>query len=486
MLSSARYLMVNYESNNFSISQALFPKDSASKIIAIQHVETQTALSSPTTSPTSTGSSTLPPITTVTPHHSHSLGTGAIAGIAVAIVLLVMIAGGIGVWLRIKRNRDRKRRAENTPELAAHPPLPHDTAELAGERNGQLSGSSNDKKGPRSSIEEVSDEKQTQIDQREIDIMNNGIHGNPIEMSGPDVITRSELPSPEPGPNPFAPHELSTPEAELMRSELSTPEPAEMPSPGMISVEMSSPDIGGTAAGEQSPPLGAIPSPLSSPDSAYARNRTLSRRPVHGSMDSSESEGGWTRDGTAPTPTRQASHSRPYTAEPSETRYGWPRDRVPSSGSSHQRPLHTRADSTDSESPFPSATIRSVRHLPPQTRFDSSDSESFPTLPQRRPSLPAGRPPHRRLDSKDSSETFETRLELSPPGSPFVPPTARVARDRPIEALPSLASQSSHETLMSPTAASTRSGLRSPEPWKRRLIEEDEDKAGDPEAKKRE
>lgn len=474
MLSDGRYLIVNHENQSFSISQAVSSKDALRQIVPIQHVETQTTTASPTASP-STGSSSLPPIIKVTSQPSHSLGTPAIAGIAVAIVLLVMIASGIGVWLRIKRNRERKRqnsRNGDTPELAATPPFPHGKAELGDEGSCQV----NDRKGLRTSSEEVSDEKQTQIDQREINIMDNGTHGNPLEMSGPDD-SRSELPSPD----PFIGHELSSNEAELMRSELSTPEPgcaAEMPSPEMVPAEMPSPAIGTPAAGEGSSSRGASPSPLSSPDLGHSSRRTRSGRPVHGSMDSSESEGGWTRDGLAPALTRQT----PYPEARQQS--GWVRDRIPSSASSRQRLPYLRKDSTDSESPYPSATPRSIRPTQAHMRVDSSDSEAFTTLLQRNPS---SRPTHHRLDSKDSAETFETRLEQSPPGSPFVPPVTRLARDRATEGMPSLANQSSQEALVSPSAASLRSGLRSPEPLERGLMEEDEDKAsGDSEARRQE
>lgn len=474
MLSNIRFLTVNYESKNFSISQSLFNKDSPSHFVAIPHIETQTATSLPTSSPTSTGSSTKPSIIkTTSPPASHSLGTPAIAGIAIAIVLLLVIAGGMGVWLRIKRKRERKRRHEdtheNTPELAAHSPLPTDRAELEGKGTGQFLGPANDKKGPRSSVEEVSNEKiQTQLDQQEINIMdqdNNGLHGHGVEMSGSEVLT-PELPSPD----PFMAAELSTPEAELIRSELSTPEPgwpAEMASSEVASTEMPAPEVGSTAAGEPSPRLASLPSPLSSTGSLYPINRTLSRRPVRSSIDSSKPEH-WTQDGTAPASASQATHFRNDTAE-----------------SSRQRPQHMRGDSTDSENTFPSAASQSGRATQP-VRVDSSGSEAVPTPPHRRPSLQS-RPAHRRLDSKDSSETFETRLEQwppPPPDAPFFPHVTRVAHDRPIEGLPSLGLQRSQEALVSPSATSTHSGLRSPEPWDRGRIEEDEENAIGSETKK--
>ena len=461
---------MNYESRNFSISQSLVSKDSSRHIVPIQPAESQTAISSPTASPvspTSTASSTLPPIIISTSHPSHSLGTRAIAGIAVAFVLLA-IAGGIGAWLLIKRKRASKR--HQTPELEAPPTF---RAELETGENGQPLGSSNDGKGPRSSVEEVANEKiQAHLDQREINIMDGhtGIHGTHFEVGGSEVLT-PELPSPDPfGPGP---HELSSSEAQLMRSELSTPEPdwvPEMPSPEMASSEMPSPDLAGTAAVKRSSSHGATSSTLFPPDSAHSKHRPRSRRPVHGSVDSTDSEGGGTRNGKAPASAGQGTYSPIYTAEPGEIRqpHGWAHDRAPSSASSGQRPQHMRVDSSDSESALPSANFKSVRPTPAHVRVDSSDSESFPLSPQRHPSLPTSRPPHRRFDSKDSTETMETRLEQSPPGSPWFPPVTRLARDRPMN-------KSSQEALVSPSAASLRSGLRSPEPLQRELMEEDED-----------
>lgn len=461
---------MNYESNNFSISQSVFSKDTPPHIVAIAPPESQTSTAA---LPSNTVTPTLPPITKITSqpshssHPSHSLPTPAIAGIAIAIVL-ILLAGALGVWLKFKRKRSRNA----TAELAAYPPAPPNKAELSD----NATGSSNEKKVPDISVKEVSDEKmQAQIDQDEIRVMDNqgiyGGHGPAVEIGGSDII--SELPS----GYPFA-HELSSPEAELIRSELSTPDPgwrAEMPSPEMISSELPSPEIGGPTAGEPSPQFDTGPSPLSSPDSFWSRNRTFSRRPAHGRKDSSESEGGWGPECAHSVPTRPFAPSRINSNDSSESQQpGWTRNRNPSSASSRQQSSHARVDSSDSETVVPRATFASDH--PTHTRVDSPDSDAFGLhTPQRQHSQQQSRPVHRRMDSSDSAQTFETRLEMSPPGSPYFPPLTRLGRDRHVEALPSVGPQRSQETLRSPGTASARSGFRGSEPLEREVKEEDEE-----------
>ena len=433
---------MNYENNNFSISQAAFSKDTPSHIVPIAAV--QSATTAPT-SPSNTASSTLPPITKVTSppsHSSHSLATPAIAGIAIAIVVILFV-GAFGVWLKFKRKRSRK----DTAELAADAPRPRDKAELAGETTHQP-GSSNEKKGPGVSVAAVSDEKmQAQIDQDEIRIMDNPAnhsgHGVPAEIGTSDPF-RPELD----GHNSVAIHELPSREGELIRSELSTPEPGwlvEMPSPEMSSSEMPSPEIGGPRADEPSSQLDTFPSPLSSPDSMFSRKRSFSHRPNHGRGDSSDSEGGWARDRMHSAPGgRPYPPSRINSNESSESQqHGLGLDRNLSSASSRQRLVRSRVDSSDSES-------------------------SGPNVSQGQRSLQQSRPAHGRNNSTD---TMETRLA----GNSYFPSTTYPARDRHIEAVPSIGYQSSQETLTSPGVMSTRPGLRVSEPLDREVKEEEED-----------
>lgn len=447
----------------------MFSKDTPSHIVAIAHVESQSAAPA---SPSSTVSSTLPPISKITsqPSHSHSLATPAIAGIAIAIVIILSV-GALIVWLKFKRKRSHK----DVPELPTYPPGPSGKAELSDGTTHQP-GPSNEKKVPRISVDEVRDEKmQAQIDHDEIQIMdslgNYSGHGVPVEIGG------SEPSRPELEGQIRVIHELQ--DGELMRSELSTPEPpwrAEMPSPEMVSTEMPSPEIGGLIVGEPSPQLDSGPSPLSSPDSLWSRNRSFSRRPNHGRVDSSDSEGGWTphRMHSAPTH-RPNAPSRINSNESSDSQQpDWARNGNPSSASSRQRPARARFDTSDSETIVPRTTLTSVR--PAHTRADSSDLEAFgQNVPQRQRSQQQSRPAHHRLDSKDSAETFEARLEMSASGSPYFPYTPRPGMDRHVEAMPSMGFESSQEALMSPGVKSTRSGLRSPEPLEREVKEEEEE-----------
>ena len=85
------YLFVDFEQQNFSISQALFPENSSPKIITIDH-------SSP-----SSGSAPSPNAPSA-PHAKHTLSPGAIAGIAVGSSILATLICILFVFF-IRRKR---------------------------------------------------------------------------------------------------------------------------------------------------------------------------------------------------------------------------------------------------------------------------------------------------------------------------------------------------------------------------------------------
>lgn len=415
------FLTVNYDTKNFSISQAIAAPDSASHIVAISNASA--------ISPTPTN---LPPIvktnSTNSPKSS-SISTGAKAGIAIAIVLIALIVGGVLLWFYLKKRRGRsKTQAE---ELPADPIHPRDRAELPDSGADRYSGSTM-VKGAGTNVDEKDQER---VHQQEVALMT-----DPVELSGPD---RSELPSPD----PEVQHELASPDLPP-RSELSTPEPR---------AEISSAVIGGTAAGAPSLSQENLPSPVSSPDSLRPRNRVGSQqKPAHVRKDSSESEGGWTR-AQVPKRTRPTvSHSRVVSSE-SE---GWTREGMVFT-------THHRMDSSDSEISVPITSATSSR--PPHNRAPSADSDLISS--EKPPtSATSSRPPHRRLDSNDSSDTIETRFQMSPM-SPYFP-SNRQGNNQPIQAIPSLGLENSLSALSSPTLMSTRSGLLSPEPME--IDEKDE------------
>lgn len=92
-----RYLIVNYEHNNFSVSQNVWNEDARSQILAIR----------------SANSTTPPP---PKPAAKSGVSTGAIVGIIVAIVALILAAAGATFFI-IRRHRKRRKEMETkTPE----------------------------------------------------------------------------------------------------------------------------------------------------------------------------------------------------------------------------------------------------------------------------------------------------------------------------------------------------------------------------------
>ena len=107
------YLFVDFEQRNFSISQALFPENSSSKIITIDH------------SPPSSGSVPSPNVPSA-PNAKHTLSPGAIAGIAVgSSVLATLIC--ILVFFLLRRNHHRHH--NEPPSYQRDDPLPHSDKE---------------------------------------------------------------------------------------------------------------------------------------------------------------------------------------------------------------------------------------------------------------------------------------------------------------------------------------------------------------------
>lgn len=304
---------------------------------------------------------------------------------------------------------------KETPEFPAD--HIHNAAEL------DLNGNQGNEKNPGLMVTEDSNEKIQSDYDKNRSLMEQADHDPsiPAELAGAlgSDFLRPELPSADPANR----HELSSSETDLIRSELSTPEPhwpSEMPSPEIGASELGGSTVrGGSSEGRpDSPAFSLWP---------QERTQAASHRTGvgHGSIDSNASDdnnnnNNWAGILGSIIPA-SSSHSR-----------------MPSSNystASNSRPPHTRLDSTSSSisssSLLPRAVGPSYTHYstrPPHSRMDSNTSDT-PSLPtpstiSRRHSMPYPfpRPPHRRLDSKDSAETFETRLETSPPISPYFPP----------------------------------------------------------------
>ena len=392
LIGEIRYLTVDYGYSNFSVSQALFAPDSAAQIEAIPAAESSTTTEN---TPNDAAVPTLPPITKITYTKSHSLPTAAKAGIAIAVIVLALLGVGLAWhfgYKKRKSHRHRRGNSGNSAELASDPTVPRDAAELEN-HNTPLSG----KKGANVTVDE---KYQDGIYQDEVQLMDQGCHGPAIELRG-DKNSRPELPSPE----PYQRFELPSSEP-VLRSELSTPEPG-------WPAEMPSPDMGGTTVGEPSPPLDAMPSPLSSPSSLWT-GRSLQRRPTHIRMDSSEAE-------------------------------SWPR------------------------------TATSVRSRPSlrRSRMISSESNTAPPTSD----VSANRPSHQRLDSADSISTFETRMEMpsaspfftaGPPYERSVPEVLAVAPRSSSPAQASSAMELTRSALTSPEPLVNARERTEPEAKKKR------------------
>lgn len=328
-MTMSRYLKVNYETRNFSISQVLHVPDESSNIIAMQSAQaTGTG-----TKPTGSGLQPTPPtsITTTTPQkspQSSGLATAAKAGIAVAVVVLALVLGG--VLLFFCRRRGKEKRDRDGKLTAQH--QPH---ELDG------SGRTDHQKGALGVMEDEKD--QMRIEQSEVLLMSPGSSGahelpsHPSDPFRPGSATpgQFELASGEPDSRP----ELS----EIVRSELSTPEPED--------------GIGGAALAS----IEGTSSPASSPSPIRSGSKRRERQ-----KDSSESERGWSHTGSK-LPSRPSLHHGRTVSSESESSF------LPDlSPSDPSRPKHFRMDSLESERGGFHSTVNS--HRPAHRRLQSNDS----------------------------------------------------------------------------------------------------------------
>ena len=326
-----RFLIVDYEQSNFSISQATFDASVPSHIVAISHASTT---GTTTANPTSSNAA----IVKTTNNVSHGIGTGAIAGIAIAIVLIATLCGSFFIL----RSLRRKRWSQKMAMAAADEPKP-------------MSDMDSDHKHDFSDEPEVKKNTTTTVTVAEVPMTPPLSEADGTEFFAPfgekqrpqsrimelpaEPVDRSEMPSPSP---------------EDLRSELSTPEPKwnypELPSPDP-SQELPSPGLSPAGSGHASPNLEQRRSPslenrrsaLNSPEPHLPIQRPNSIR-----MDSSESEPGWTRDGMPTGP-----FHRRYQSDDSDT------------PSVSTRPRNSRMDSSDSSDAF----IHS-------NRIDESSAES--------------------------------------------------------------------------------------------------------------
>ncbi|KAI4090785.1 MAG: hypothetical protein LQ344_004565 [Seirophora lacunosa] len=209
------YIVVDYDRNSFSISQAQYTSGTPSDIVA-----TDTATGTDTTSSNNNnGTSDDPALIKTTSQPSHGIGTGAIVGIAVAVVVLAAV-GGFGVWWFVFRKSRKRKTLNNTKgkaELEGDGGRgPQGIDEAFGKQRPSHESAHQTKKGVTSvNIDEV---PRTPLP-AELEGAQPWGRRSTAEMDN-EQYYRAELPSPD----PFRP-ELESRGLALIRSELSTPEP---------------------------------------------------------------------------------------------------------------------------------------------------------------------------------------------------------------------------------------------------------------------
>lgn len=424
-----RFLIVNYEHSNFSVSQAVFDPHAQSHIVSLASSSTASGLPP---NPTSTNG---PIVKTTTKSRSHGIGTGAIAGIVIAIVIIATLCGAFFIFRRHKRHRSSK--------------LNKDKSDVESyERKGISEGDEDSKhdfsedleaKKPKAATVTVSEVVGPMTPPAEVD---SGYPFPQNEKEQPQSRTfelpgsppnRSELSTPEPWAR-----ELPSPDPEAIRSELSTPDPIynqpELPSPDPSHEMASSPGLSSLSSGQPSPPLdenrrSALRSPA----------RLPFQRPISERMDSSESEAGWTRDGMPHRPFHRRYQSdeslspslpsRPLSSrtDSSESEgLGIRTNRADESEGSQpivspittRRTLNGLDSSSDSDasapSPQPTPNRRAINGL---ARPFYSSSNSRPAIRRSIHDVTSSRPYTIRTDSSDS-EAWQTRLDSASTENP--------------------------------------------------------------------
>lgn len=356
-LTLSRYLIVDYENNNFSMSQTRF--DSApAHIVASQP-------SNGTARPISAGNSGGSTFTQTTNNSSHGFPVGAIAGIVVAVILIAFVSGFFTAKHYRRTHKRKNSMINNAEELpAADPRYPHDTAEADGS----------------SSLDDIPDKKLPYV-------TSYSVPGSPgFELGGStSYMPRMELPgSPPPGSPPLhsPPSRSGAPSpdnyfglAEMPSREPSAPE-LWSTREGMTS-EMPSPQLRSTILSSNTPPADhhsalSSPSPISTRPSISVRQSAIDRFST------------------------SSSHSQPM-HEPQDSN-----DSVSAYTPVH--PSHLRQDSNDGDS----------LTTPDRRASQRSDSDPLVSPVVHRQSY------HRMSSHGETVDTFQTRLEGSTSSTPLV------------------------------------------------------------------
>lgn len=209
-----RYLIVDYERGNFSVSQCDFSTTASPHIIAIPSINsTSTA---PTNSQSGSATSASPSAASAGAQDSgaHTLSAATTAGIAVAVVAIAVLGIGTAIFLFCRRNRRRKRESQVAlpPELEAESTSKRkETSESPIGRDYYAPDHEHQKHLPITDVPEAnvhqiegrainpthpSDTALTQEQQAAAEL--SAGHDERAEMQSPEPVLRSDVPSPEP------------------------------------------------------------------------------------------------------------------------------------------------------------------------------------------------------------------------------------------------------------------------------------------------
>ncbi len=267
-LTFTRYLIVDYESSNFSISQSVYSPSTPPHIIPIL------STNSTTTGSSSTTGTKQPQVAVSTGHNSQSIGAGAIAGIVIAIVLVTLTCGALVFYCRPSRRRRKTAADSPFPRHA----LELDTPYYTEKKDVNVTAVETDyPMTPPDEIDGTAAELKHELDAEPIPR---------TELESPPLLEAHELPSP--GLEPRA-TELASQGRGQRRLGTLSPDPS--PIKSRMSTASSSTPTGWTTSGNPSPeevgPV-SVPSPGAGP--TRTGGGTSLRRPTYQRMVTYEAE----------------------------------------------------------------------------------------------------------------------------------------------------------------------------------------------------
>ncbi|KAL8699736.1 MAG: hypothetical protein Q9201_005835 [Fulgogasparrea decipioides] len=368
------FIIVDYDHNKFSISQAQYTQGTPSHIVLTTSTDGTNSTSNGTNSDN-------PTLVKTTSHASHGIGTGAIAGIVVAIVLLAVAAAGCYFWRYRSKRSKRDEGIKGKHELAGDVEPEGGVHEHFSKRRPSNDSTRDTKKGASINVEQVAQTPLAEL----------AAHSHAESSTAATSLEQKET-AELPSPDPYNRHELESGLA-IIRSELSTPEPAS---------ELSTAD------------RSLVPE-LTSGELAHEMPSHRNSRPPSKRMDSIDSDILSPQDSASIRATRKGSDdtlTTPASPQPKRpTKYSQRRHSgytpQPKDGSGRQeRPRHIRLNSSSSHDTF-------------ETRFNESHPHQYGS-PSPLASPPLGSQPSPSLSALNSPTIPHTQIADTGPPTPGI------------------------------------------------------------------